>query len=70
MTVFGGREHDLRQTLIALVGGRSLGEHEAPGEATLQVVSGAVRLTAGRARGRAMPGTTWSSRRTGTTCTP
>ena len=47
VTVFGGREHDLRQTLIALASGHSLGEHESPGEATLQVVSGTVRLTAG-----------------------
>ena len=47
VTVHGGREHDLRQTLIALVDGRELGEHEAPGEATLQVLAGRVRLTAG-----------------------
>lgn len=46
-TVYGGREHDLRQTLIALVAGRRLGEHESPGEATLQVLGGAVRLHAG-----------------------
>jgi quercetin dioxygenase-like cupin family protein len=44
LTVHGGREHHLRQTLIALVGGRSLGEHESPGEATLQVLRGRVRL--------------------------
>jgi quercetin dioxygenase-like cupin family protein len=47
VTVFGGREHDLRQTVIALAAGRSLGEHESPGEATLQVLSGTIRLTAG-----------------------
>lgn len=46
-TVHGGRQHDLRQTLIALVGGRSLGEHDSPGEATLQVLRGEVRLHAG-----------------------
>ena len=46
-TVFGGQEHDLRQTVIALAGGRSLGEHESPGDASLQVLSGTVRLTAG-----------------------
>lgn len=46
VTVHGGREHHLRQTLIALAGGRALGEHESPGEATLQVLSGRVRLTA------------------------
>lgn len=37
----------MRQTLIALVAGRSLGEHESPGEASLQVLVGTVRLTAG-----------------------
>jgi quercetin dioxygenase-like cupin family protein len=47
VTVYGGHEHDLRQTLIALAADRVLGEHEAPGEATLQVLRGRVRLTAG-----------------------
>jgi quercetin dioxygenase-like cupin family protein len=47
VTIYGGQEHDLRQTLIALVGGRSLGEHQSPGEATLQVMSGRVRVHAG-----------------------
>ncbi|NPC98852.1 cupin domain-containing protein [Nocardioides sp. zg-DK7169] len=46
-TVFGGQEHDLRQTLIALAEGRALGEHEAPGEATLLVLRGRVRLHSG-----------------------
>lgn len=46
VTVFGGREHDLRQTVIALAEGHSLAEHSSPGEATLQVLSGTVRLTA------------------------
>ena len=45
-TVYGGREHDLRQTLIALKAGAVLGEHEAPGEATLQVMEGEVVLRA------------------------
>ena len=58
VTVFGGREHDLRQTLIALTAGRALGEHEAPGEATLQVLSGRVRLHAGRTHGKAATATT------------
>lgn len=47
VTVYGGQRHDLRQTLIALADGRALGEHQAPGEATLQVVRGRVRLHAG-----------------------
>lgn len=46
-TVYGGHEHGLRQTLIALTAGTSLSEHENPGEATLQVLSGRVRLHAG-----------------------
>ena len=47
VTVYGGREHDLRQTLIAIAAGHGLAEHESPGEATLQVVRGSVVLTAG-----------------------
>lgn len=46
-TVHGGHEHALRQTLIALAEGRALDEHESPGEATLQVLAGRVRLVAG-----------------------
>jgi quercetin dioxygenase-like cupin family protein len=46
-TVFGGHEHALRQTVIALTAGSSLDEHENPGEATIQVLRGRVRLTAG-----------------------
>jgi quercetin dioxygenase-like cupin family protein len=48
-TVFGGHEHSLRQTVIALVAGQGLQEHESPGEATLQVLSGQVELRAGDA---------------------
>ena len=33
-TVYGGHEHTLRQTMIAMVGGRRLEEHESPGEAS------------------------------------
>ena len=43
-TVYGGHEHALRQTLIALVQGSELAEHESPGEATLQVLQGRVQL--------------------------
>lgn len=45
-TVFGGHEHALRQTVVALAAEASLGEHENPGEATLYVLAGRVRLTA------------------------
>lgn len=46
-TVYGGHEHALRQTVLALTAGATLDEHENPGEATIQVLSGRVRLTAG-----------------------
>lgn len=45
-TVYGGHEHRLRQTLIALASGQKLDEHENPGEATVQVLRGRVRLAA------------------------
>jgi quercetin dioxygenase-like cupin family protein len=48
-TVHGGREHRLRQTVIALVAGRRLDEHESPEEATVHVLHGRVRLVAGDA---------------------
>ena len=56
VTVYGGHEHHLRQTLMALAGGRSLGEHESPGEATLQVLRGRVRLHAGEETAEGGPG--------------
>ena len=46
-TVYGGHEHVLRQTIIALTSGRVLDEHENPGEATVHVLRGRVRLRAG-----------------------
>jgi quercetin dioxygenase-like cupin family protein len=46
-TVYGGHEHALRQTVLALTAGSALDEHENPGEATIQVLRGRVRLTAG-----------------------
>lgn len=46
-TVYGGHEHVLRQTLIALTAGRVLDEHDNPGEATVHVLRGRVRLDAG-----------------------
>ncbi|MDJ0335059.1 cupin domain-containing protein [Salinibacterium sp. G-O1] len=46
-TVYGGHEHLLRQTVIALRAGEKLAEHENPGEATVQVLHGRVMLTAG-----------------------
>ena len=46
-TVFGGRENVLRQTVIGMVKGASLAEHENPGEATVHVLLGRVRLSSG-----------------------
>ncbi|MFI1991003.1 cupin domain-containing protein [Actinoplanes sp. NPDC020271] len=46
-TVHGGHASTLRQTLIALAGGQQLDEHENPGEATVHVLHGTVRMTAG-----------------------
>ena len=46
-TIHGGHTHELRQTVLALLAGHDLSEHQSPGEATLQVLQGHVRLTAG-----------------------
>ena len=47
-TVYGGHDRSLRQTVIALRAGQSLSEHENPGEATVHVLSGRVRLASER----------------------
>lgn len=47
-TVFGGHERVLRQTVIALTAGISLSEHDNLGDASILVLSGRVRLTAGQ----------------------
>lgn len=44
-TVFRGET--LSQTVLALTAGTALGEHENPGEATVQVLTGEVEVTAG-----------------------
>lgn len=44
-TVYGGHGHSLRQTLMAMTAGSEMDDHESPGEATLQVLVGRVRLT-------------------------
>ncbi len=46
-TVFGGHEHQLRQTVMALRAGETLSEHENPGEATIHVLVGRVLLRSG-----------------------
>jgi quercetin dioxygenase-like cupin family protein len=55
-TVYGGQEHSLRQTLIALLAGRELSEHESPGEATVQVLQGRVHLSGGGEAGSGSTG--------------
>ncbi|MGI8814892.1 MAG: cupin domain-containing protein [Pseudonocardia sp.] len=55
-TVYGGHEHVLRQTLIALSTGQMLDEHENPGEATIHVLHGRVRLKAGETSWEGSPG--------------
>jgi quercetin dioxygenase-like cupin family protein len=44
-TIHGGQGHALRQTLLALAADHELGQHVSPGEATLQVLRGHVRLS-------------------------
>jgi quercetin dioxygenase-like cupin family protein len=46
-TVIGGHERVLRQTVIAMVKGATLGDHENPGEASVYVLLGRIRLTTG-----------------------
>lgn len=55
-TVYGGHEHVLRQTVIALAAGQSLTEHENPGEATVHVLRGRVRISAGDVAWDGAPG--------------
>lgn len=55
-TVYGGHEQVLRQTVIALAAGQVLHEHENPGHATVHVLHGHVRLTAGDTSWDGQPG--------------
>lgn len=55
-TVFGGHEHQLRQTVIALRARQELSEHQNPGEATLQVLDGRVLLKFGEVSWNGSPG--------------
>jgi len=43
--LFGGPESTLTQTVIAMREGARLGEHESPGEATMLVLRGRLRVT-------------------------
>jgi quercetin dioxygenase-like cupin family protein len=55
-TVVGGHEHVMRQTVVALVAGAAMAEHENPGEATFYVISGRVELEADGDRWQARAG--------------
>jgi quercetin dioxygenase-like cupin family protein len=55
-TIFGGREHLLRHTLIAMRAGETMPDHENPGEATVQVLEGRVLLQAGDVSWNGSPG--------------
>lgn len=46
-TVVGGHDRVLRQTVVGLLEGSELGEHNNPGEATVYVLHGRVRLLFG-----------------------
>jgi quercetin dioxygenase-like cupin family protein len=46
-TVMGGHERILRQTVIAMTKDSALSEHANPGEASVYVLRGRVRLAAG-----------------------
>lgn len=54
-TVYGGHEKTLRQTVVALTEGSAMAEHENPGDATVVVLEGRVRLVSGE--------TSWEGRR-------
>ena len=56
LTIFGGHEHNLRQTLMAMTAGCTLDDHESPGEATLQVLQGRVRVTNSQSGWEGSPG--------------
>ncbi|MHA6669141.1 cupin domain-containing protein [Homoserinimonas sp. A447] len=55
-TVFGGHEKSLRQTVIAMVKGTTLGEHDNQDDATVYVLQGRVRLRVGEDSWKARAG--------------
>lgn len=52
-TVVGDHLHVMRQTLVAILRDSELAEHDSPGEATVQVLSGHVELWVGADASRA-----------------
>lgn len=55
-TVVGGHERVLRQTVIGMIKGAELAEHNNPGEATVHVLRGRVRLMSGADAWEGRPG--------------
>jgi len=55
-TVVGGHEKSLRQTVIAMTANAELTEHANPGEATVHVLQGRVRMLAGDNSWDGLPG--------------
>lgn len=55
-TVHGGHDRSLRQTVMALRKGEHMHEHEHPGEVTVHVLHGRVRLVAGPESWDGLPG--------------
>ncbi|SNT55627.1 hypothetical protein SAMN05216276_106213 [Streptosporangium subroseum] len=55
-TVHGGHDRSLRQTVMALRQGEHMHEHEHPGEVTVHVLHGRVRLVAGPDSWDGLPG--------------
>jgi|SRR5664279_2547122 quercetin dioxygenase-like cupin family protein len=45
--LYGGRDHQMHLTMIALASGHLLDEHNNPGEALVQIVSGQVLVRGG-----------------------
>lgn len=43
-TLHGGKGNALRQTVVVMLAGHSLDEHVSPGEATLLVLAGSIRI--------------------------
>jgi quercetin dioxygenase-like cupin family protein len=56
VTVYGRSGARLRQTVIALAAGRTLGEHKSPGDASVFCLRGRVRLRAGETEAELGPG--------------
>lgn len=69
-TVYGGHERILRQTVVALTAGSSLDEHDNPGEATVQVLSGRIVLKTDGVEWEGSLATIWWCRWRATVSTP